>query len=200
MTRSFPRAVDVAIIGSGPCGAAYARILSEQAPDATVACFEAGPLLADPPGIHVKNIADIHERATAQRRSEGLPSLVAAASGSSTSTAAGTGSRMVRPGTFLLPKGYKQPGEDGMPGAAMSSNVGGMGAHWTGACPRPGGSERIPFLQNLDGLLEEAERLCMLPTTHLMTHRTRRTCGSGLAMPWMLAGPRTVGSVPCRWP
>lgn len=159
MTRSFPRAVDVAIIGSGPCGAAYARILSEQAPDATVACFEAGPLLADPPGIHVKNIADIHERATAQRRSEGLPSLVAAASGSSTSTAAGTGSRMVRPGTFLLPKGYKQPGEDGMPGAAMSSNVGGMGAHWTGACPRPGGSERIPFLQNLDGLLEEAERL-----------------------------------------
>ena len=32
MTRTFPAAVDVAIVGSGPTGAAYARILSEQAP------------------------------------------------------------------------------------------------------------------------------------------------------------------------
>ena len=31
MTR-FPDTVDVAIVGSGPTGAAYARILSEQVP------------------------------------------------------------------------------------------------------------------------------------------------------------------------
>src|SRR5690606_22737266 len=43
--------------------------------------------------------------------------------------------------------------------AAMSSNVGGMAAHWTGACPRPGGSERITFLPDLDELLTEGERL-----------------------------------------
>jgi len=41
----------------------------------------------------------------------------------------------------------------------MSTNVGGMGAHWTAACPRPGDSERIAFLPHLDELLDEAERL-----------------------------------------
>jgi 2-polyprenyl-6-methoxyphenol hydroxylase-like FAD-dependent oxidoreductase len=30
--RDYPDAVDVAIVGSGPTGAAYARILSERAP------------------------------------------------------------------------------------------------------------------------------------------------------------------------
>ena len=71
MTRTFPTDVDVAIVGSGPTGAAYARILSEQAPGATIAHFEAGPVLTDPPGMHVKNIEDLDERARAQRRSEG---------------------------------------------------------------------------------------------------------------------------------
>jgi choline dehydrogenase-like flavoprotein len=41
----------------------------------------------------------------------------------------------------------------------MSTNVGGMGAHWTGACPRPGDAERIAFLPDLDELLDEADRL-----------------------------------------
>jgi pyranose oxidase len=36
-----------------------------------------------------------------------------------------------------------------MPAAAMASNVGGMGAHWTCACPKPGDSERITFLDDV---------------------------------------------------
>ena len=55
-SRSYPGTVDVAIVGSGPTGAAYARILSEQAPQATIAMFEVGPTVSDPPGAHVKNI------------------------------------------------------------------------------------------------------------------------------------------------
>ena len=51
-----------------------------------------------------------------------------------------------------------------MPVVAFSSNVGGMGAHWTGACPRPGGSERIPFLPDLDELLDEGDRLLGVTT------------------------------------
>ena len=48
---------------------------------------------------------------------------------------------------------------------AMSSNVGGMGAHWTCACPRPGGRERITFLPDLDELLTEGERLLGVTTS-----------------------------------
>ncbi len=56
-SRSFPTSADVVIVGSGPSGAAYARILSELSPDATLVSFEVGPQLADPAGTHVKNIA-----------------------------------------------------------------------------------------------------------------------------------------------
>ncbi|MGZ8805306.1 MAG: GMC oxidoreductase, partial [Microbacterium sp.] len=58
MTSRYPASVDVAIVGSGPAGATYARILSEQAPSLTIAMFEVGPTVSDPPGAHVKNIAD----------------------------------------------------------------------------------------------------------------------------------------------
>ncbi|HEY6741313.1 MAG TPA: GMC oxidoreductase [Lapillicoccus sp.] len=158
----LPTAVDVAIVGSGPTGAAYARVLSELAPEATVAMFEVGPTVSDPPGAHVKNIVDVHDRAEAQRRSEGP------GAGQATLTSPGavqSGQRRARPGTFLLPDGYAYPGEDGIPMAAMSSNVGGMGAHWTGACPRPAGSERIAFLPDLDELLAESEGLLGVTTT-----------------------------------
>ncbi|MHB9757603.1 GMC oxidoreductase [Streptomyces sp. BYX5S] len=140
MSGRFPAHVDVAVVGSGPCGAAYIRVLSERRPDLDLATFEVGPLLAGPPGLHVKNIADPAARAHAQRRSQGPGPAPA-------------DGRLARPGTFLLPDG------GGLPNAAMSSNVGGMGAHWTAACPRPGDGERIGFVPGLDELLDEAERL-----------------------------------------
>lgn len=152
---TFPDDVDVVIVGSGPTGATYARILSERAPQARIALFEAGPVLTEPPGTHVKNIADDAERIAAQRRSEGLRPHTESTAGEY----ADPDRRVVRPGTFLLADGYQVPGEDGLPALAMSTNVGGMGAHWTGACPRPGDAERVGFLPDFDELLDEAERL-----------------------------------------
>ncbi|MEU1971437.1 GMC family oxidoreductase [Microbacterium sp. NPDC019599] len=157
----YPEGVDVAIVGSGPTGAAYARILSEEAPDAVIALFEVGPTVSNPPGAHVKNIEDPALRAQAQERSEGP------GAGSATVNSPGavkSGERRARPGTYLLADGYQLAGEDGLPVAAFSSNVGGMAAHWTGACPRPGGSERISFLPDLDELLDEGDRLLGVTT------------------------------------
>ena len=48
----------IAIVGSGPIGSTYARVLLEQIPDARVVMFEAGPQLTDLPGESVRNIAD----------------------------------------------------------------------------------------------------------------------------------------------
>ncbi|CCQ48064.1 GMC oxidoreductase family protein [Pseudarthrobacter siccitolerans] len=158
----YPAAVDVAIVGSGPTASAYARILSEEAPGATIAMFEVGPTVSNPPGAHVKNIEDPDSRSLAQRASEG-PGAGAATVNSP--GAVKSGERRARPGTYLLQDGYAFPGEDGMPVAAMSSNVGGMAAHWTAACPRPGGKERIPFLPDLEELLNDADRLLGV-TTH----------------------------------
>ncbi|WP_332759475.1 GMC family oxidoreductase [Pseudarthrobacter sp.] len=158
----YPDAVDIAIVGSGPTASAYARILSETAPGATIAMFEVGPTVSNPPGAHVKNIADPERRSLAQRASEGSG---AGAETVSSPGAVKSGERRARPGTYLLPDGYVFPGEDGMPVAAMSSNVGGMAAHWTAACPRPAGKERIAFVPELDQLLDDASRLLGV-TTH----------------------------------
>ncbi|MFF2245093.1 GMC oxidoreductase [Arthrobacter sp. NPDC058130] len=158
----YPDAVDVAIVGSGPTASTYARILSEEAPGASIAMFEVGPTVSNPPGAHVKNIEDPKRRSLAQRASEGPG---AGAETVNSPGAVKSGERRARPGTFLLPDGYAFPGEDGMPVAAMSSNVGGMAAHWTAACPRPGGQERIAFLPDLEQLLDDAERVLGV-TTH----------------------------------
>ncbi|GAB14773.1 putative oxidoreductase [Arthrobacter globiformis NBRC 12137] len=158
----YPAAVDVAIVGSGPTASAYARILSEEAPGASIAMFEVGPTVSNPPGAHVKNIEDPERRSHAQRASEGPG---AGAETVNSPGAVKSGERRARPGTYLLQDGYVFPGEDGMPVAAMSSNVGGMAAHWTAACPRPGGTERIPFLPDLEQLLDDADRLLGV-TTH----------------------------------
>ena len=50
--------IDILIIGSGPVGATFARILSEQKPDAKILMVDAGPRLTARAGQHIKNITD----------------------------------------------------------------------------------------------------------------------------------------------
>jgi choline dehydrogenase-like flavoprotein len=121
--------VDVVIVGSGPVGSAFARAVYERVPTTRILMLEAGPQLTRRPGVHVKNIAGADERARAQLLSEG-PDMKAVAA-----TAAADGAPQAgraRPGTAFVDRD-----NPAFPDGATSTNVGGMGAHWTCACPRP---------------------------------------------------------------
>ena len=61
----------IAIVGSGPIGSTYARLLVEGTPDAHVIMFEAGPQLTAVPGESVRNIPDPAEKARAREMSQG---------------------------------------------------------------------------------------------------------------------------------
>jgi C-glycoside oxidase len=160
--------VDVVIVGSGPIGSAFARIVLEETPSARVLLVEVGPQLTTVPGVHLKNVADEHERLTAQLRSQGasLDSAIAAASARAGMPLEQAG-LVARAGTsFLDPERASESATDTMPAAAMSTNVGGMAAHWTCACPHPYGRERIAFIadREWDELVEQGRRLLAVTT------------------------------------
>jgi choline dehydrogenase-like flavoprotein len=154
---------DVVIIGSGPAGSTYARLICDQAPGARVLVVEAGPVVSQPPGAHVNTITDPAARERAQVASQGpvRHSYEIAPSGLEllTNRLGDDGPILPHVGLFLL--GSAQEASPEFPAAAMASNVGGMGAHWFGSSPRPYGSERIGFLDPavLDDALATAERL-----------------------------------------
>ena len=132
----------VLIIGSGPTGATYARLLTEQVPEVSVLMVEAGPVLSQPPGMNVKNISDPEAQAAARLASQGRAGE-AGVSGIPGGVVV-EGTITARQGTHLI--GRAADGSAGMPAAAVATCVGGQGAHWTCATPRPSGSERIAFI------------------------------------------------------
>lgn len=156
--------VDVVIVGSGPTGAAYARTLADTWPNARILMVDAGPIISDPPGLHIANIRDPFAREAAQIASQG-PNRHAAYAPMTVEErvsrrAGGHDTAMLRrPGLFVVGSGPID-GEE-FPAGHASHNVGGMGAHWFGASPRPAESERIPFIPRaaMDEALLAAENL-----------------------------------------
>jgi choline dehydrogenase-like flavoprotein len=125
--------VDVLIVGSGPAGLAYARMISDKAPKATVLLIEAGPAITTPPAQHSSTIADRAALDHAKAMSQG-PFCGKDASEQELSADRGAG-------LFLLSDGNAETQD--FPAVSASSNVGGMGSHWFCCCPQPGGSEVI---------------------------------------------------------
>lgn len=156
---------DVVVVGSGPAGAAYARIVKEAQPSARVLMVEAGPAVSNPPGRHVRTIKDPRERVAAQFASQGPdanPADYEERVARALSPSRGRSSELAaRPGTWLLNPQARKDDTTGFPAAALSSNVGGMGAHWSGACPFPGQGEISEELAPavLNGAISDAVRL-----------------------------------------
>lgn len=126
----------VAIVGSGIMGAVAAADLRRRVPDADVVMIEAGPVRGAVPGAHLHDVADERERAAYNAHvAAGVQSMYVGAA---------TAGDFEDPAT--APAGlysFAALGHDtaAMPAAATGWNVGGMGAHWTAACPDPWGAE-----------------------------------------------------------
>jgi pyranose oxidase len=153
---------EVLIVGSGPIGSAVARILSERRPSTEILMVDAGPQLTTPPGVHVRNIRDADERILAQVRSQG-PVYKEADIALATKLAGvpPTGD-FARPGTaYIDPDAARRGEETTLSVAAMSTDVGGMGVHWTCACPHPHGGEIPEFVDDAEWAeaLSHAQRL-----------------------------------------
>ena len=152
----------IAIVGSGPIGSAYARLLLESLPTARVVMFEAGPQLTAIPGESVRNIPDPEEKERARERSQGPQAGAFRESLGIPASTVVEGMFTARGGTHLLDFGG--PGSAhaaSFPAAAASTNVGGMGAHWTCATPSPSFSERVDFIpdREWEELIADAARL-----------------------------------------
>ncbi|RFA08182.1 choline dehydrogenase [Subtercola boreus] len=137
----------IAVVGSGPIGAAYARLLLESLPDARVTMFEAGPQLTSTPGESVRNIADPDEKKRARDLSQGPQAGSLREELGLSLAPVVEGMFTAREGTHLLDFGGAGSAHaETFPAGAASTNVGGMAAHWTCATPRPAFSEKIPFI------------------------------------------------------
>ncbi|HTJ59032.1 MAG TPA: GMC oxidoreductase [Devosiaceae bacterium] len=170
MSDDFDDYADVVIVGSGPTGATYARMLADQLPEARILMLEAGPVIAERLGQHLANITDLGLREAAQLASQGplrgKPYLPMTDQEWQIRQAGGPDLSMLRrPGLFVVGGGSVDGDE--FPAAHAAAGVGGMGVHWFGACPTPSESERIPFIERaeMDEALERARTFLKVSNT-----------------------------------
>lgn len=141
------RSADVVIVGSGPTGSTYARIIRRDWPEARILMVEVGPKTTPEPGKHLDNLSEearIAARLEAQGPARGTTYDPITKEEWETRKAGGhDASLQRRPGLFFA--NTDTPDEAAFAGFAAAS-VGGMGVQWTSGCPHPSQSERVPFI------------------------------------------------------
>lgn len=153
---------DVVIIGSGPTGSAYARIIRRDWPEARIVMVEAGPQILPKTGAHLDNITDLSERAALEVLAQGgdrTPRLSVSKEEWEARRAGGFDASLLRrSGLFITNE--SDPAENLFTGFA-AANVGGMGTKWSTGTPTPSEAERVPFIpaDEFDAALTIAEGL-----------------------------------------
>lgn len=151
------RAGRVVVIGSGPVGAVYARLLVESGSHVTM--IDSGTIQSDPPGEHLGN-------AKVFQQTPNLFMDVTAARFETFSTPPGIFSRWRR---SKYRRNYENPKQKlfrNMPFASAVYAVGGMSTIWTASCPRHTDFE-LPSVIPVDEwreLLDVADHLLAVST------------------------------------
>ncbi|MFL5657552.1 MAG: pyranose oxidase [Ktedonobacteraceae bacterium] len=168
--------VDVLIIGSGPVGCTFARKFV--AAERSVYMIDAGAMLSEHPGEHLKNSflyqRDVNPFASVIRGH--LHYLSVPTNNQPALTLDPVAYKVDRDRYTGFVRNNQNPDQipyKNLDGAAASYAVGGMGTHWTCACPRFHSSERTNIISDEQwaALYDEAEELLNVsPRRGISTH------------------------------
>lgn len=153
---------DVVIIGSGPNGSAYARVIRNNWPEARIVMVEAGPQILPEVGGHLDNVLDLEKRAELETLAQGADRSRRLSVSKEEWEARRAGgfdaSLLRRSGLFIANEG--DDGQ-GLFAGFSAANVGGMGTKWSTGTPTPSEVERVPFIpaEVMDAAIAEAEIL-----------------------------------------
>ena len=159
--------VDVLIVGSGPVGATFARMLVEGDPTKKILMVDIGAQFSPLPGTNEKNIYLYNYGEdgldTLSQRVKSELTVTSRTNNQPWPELLGPNSQPGVPPVKYQINGGNPEQEDweNMPAAASSFNVGGQAAHWTCCTPRPEPVERIPFIDRdeWERLITRAEQL-----------------------------------------
>lgn len=141
------RSADVVIVGSGPTGSTYARIIRRDWPEARILMVEAGPQATAKVGCHFDNLTN-EGRDAARLEAQGpcrgeVYAPITKEEWEARKAGGFDGSLQRRPGLFFA---NTDPHDETAYAGFAAASVGGMGVQWTSGCPHPSLSERVPFI------------------------------------------------------
>ncbi|MGV8832354.1 MAG: GMC oxidoreductase [Devosia sp.] len=153
---------DVVIVGSGPIGSAYARIIRRDWPQARILMVEAGPQILPQTGAHLDNVHDLAERAALEILAQGgdrTPRLSISKEEWEARRAGGFDASLLRRSGLFIANDADT--SESLFAGFSAANVGGMGTKWSTGTPTPSQAERVPFIaaDELDAALGVAGTL-----------------------------------------